>query len=134
MPQTPSFKPQLQRSERVPQRPKAPQPSPEEKPTSPFEKRSYIKKEEVKRWATRSREGYEMLKEIWRGYTDKRDKILNEFFQKYWGEKKSYLSKKDYNRIKKQLEKEEKWASWPRKKEIQQMKKFLEKFEKNFPA
>jgi len=131
MPQVPSFKPQG--GEKIPQKPEAPKEKPEEKPTSPFERKSYIAKEEVMRWATRSSKGYEMLKEIWKGYTEKRDKTLNEFFQKYWGERK-YLSKKDYDQIKRQLEKEEKWAPWERKKEIGQIKKFLERFEKDFSA
>jgi hypothetical protein len=122
-----SFKSQFQKRSQISPRPKPK----EERPTSPFEKRTYIKREEVRRWASRD---YGVLKEIWRGYKEKRDKVLNEFFEKYWGKERSYLTKKDYQRIKKQLEKEEKWAPWPRKKQIREMKKFLEKFEKDFPA
>jgi hypothetical protein len=105
-------------------------PEPEEKPVSRFEKTPWVKTKDLERLFKRPPDS-QLKKDFWTRYRKQPGEIWDSISEKFPELKKPYISKKDFEKVKKEVLKREKWAKdWKEKKEMKSYLEILEKIEK----
>jgi len=99
-------------------------------PSSRFEKSNWVKTKEFERLFKR-RPDSQLRKDFWMKYRKQPGEVWDKFSQEFPELKKPWISKKDFEKVKKEVLKREKWAKdWEEKKKMRSYIEILEKIEK----